>query len=392
MIPISVCVSPPVLSWVADVFNIHGHLAFASGLIAGILAPLLLVVTSGAGSYSTTEGASLPAPFFVLLMVALSSAPIPPMLDTAVLKILPDTSRYGELRIWGAIGFGSFAFATGFVIDSFGVGSNFYIYSAGIALAGISLSAAIFRHRAQQQQQQQYLHSEESDEEEMSGMGQQKGRNGSDTFIALRGMLMRPGAKQFFAVAFIYGVSHSVVNNVVPMFLTKDLDASGSIVGLALVMALCGEVPCFLASQRILTMFKEGPYSVLTLAHATMACRMVAYALAGWLRTSTLALAVQLLHGLTFSLPWAAFVLITNSIAPPGFGATIQSVLHALFVGVAGSTGAFMGSFFYSVLGSSKFFLCVAAAVSASYFFVLSKMPHNYSPQIISTTSSDFDS
>lgn len=381
VVPISTCVSPPIVSWAADIFNVHGYIAFITGLISGVLAPFLLVAASNLGIIEIVateeEEASVLAPFCVLLLVALFGAPLPPMLDTTVLKILPDKSRYGEVRIWGSIGFGLFAFMTGFVIDSFGVGSNIYIYAVGISLTGIILSVAIFRSRKMQ-------NANRYSEQDM-GQQQKSRLGGNETLAALRGLLARPSAKQLFVVIFVYGFAHSVINNMVPMFLTKDLEVSGSVIGVALVLALCGEVPCFLVSQKILTMFKNGPYSVLTISHAVMAGRMVVYALAGWFHSSTLALAVQLLHGMTFSLPWASFVLIMNSIAPPGFGTTIQSILHSLFVGVAGSAGTFVGSFLYSALGASNFFLTVATVVSLSYFFILSRIPHNYSPQIIST-------
>lgn len=371
------------MSWIADIFNVHGYITFATGLIAGILAPFLMVATTtGIENTPAATEPSLSAPFLVLLLVALSSAPMAPMLDTTTLKVLPDSSRYGEARIWGSVGYGLFAFTTGFVIDKFGVGANLYIYSVSISLAGIALSIATFRSRNARA-------APRYGEEEGTG-AQTPARRGAETVAALKEMLSKPNAKRLFLVIFVYGIAHSVINNMVPMFLTKDLESSGSVVGVALVLALCGEVPCFLASQRVLTMFKDGPYSVLTMAHAVMAGRLAAYALASKLRFSGLALVVQLLHGVTFSLPWAAFVLIVNSIAPQGFGTTVQSILHALFVGVAGSTGAFVGSFCYGVFGPTCFFSMMACVVLLSYFFVLSRMPRNYSPQIISTQ--DFDS
>lgn len=386
------------MSWLADIFNVHGYIAFATGLISGVLAPFLMAATSittiGDKAADPVEVAepSLSAPFFILLLIALSGAPIAPMLDTTTLKVLPDSSRYGEARIWGSVGYGLFAFTTGFVIDRFGVGTNFYIYAVNISLAGISLSISIFRSRGVRAPAKYGGGGggEERAVEEEDFGAQKPAHHGSETVAALKGMLSKPNAKQLFFVIFVYGIAHSVINNMVPMFLTKDLEASGSVVGVALVLALCGEVPCFLTSQRVLTMFKDGPYSVLTMAHLVMAGRLLVYALASKLRFSGLALVVQLVHGMTFSLPWASFVLIVNSIAPQGFGTTVQSILHALFVGVAGSTGAFVGSFCYSVLGSTCFFLAVACVVLLSYFFVLSRMPRNYSPQIISTQ--DFDS
>lgn len=230
-----------------------------------------------------------------------------------------------------------------------------------------------------------------ADQQQQQSQSQsQKSHSGNETIIVLKGMISKPYVKQLFVVIFIYGIAHSVINNIIMMFLTKELNPSGSTVGTALVLALCGEVPCFLVSQKILTMFKDGPYSVITIAHFIMAGRMIAYGLASWLHSSTLALAVQLLHGMTFSLPWASFVLIVNSIAPQGFGTTVQSILHSLFVGVAGSVGVFVGSFFYGVLGSTYFFFAVAIVVSLSYFCIFARIPHNYSPQIISTQ--DFDS
>jgi predicted MFS family arabinose efflux permease len=74
-------------------------------------------------------------------------------------------------------------------------------------------------------------------------------------------------------------------------------------------------------------------------------------------------LPVQLLHGLTFSLTWAAGVSYARQIAPAGMSATAQGLFSGTFFGLGGSVGALMGGILYQTVGSALMFRYVAMVI-----------------------------
>ena len=82
-------------------------------------------------------------------------------------------------------------------------------------------------------------------------------------------------------------------------------------------------------------------------------------------------LPVQLLHGLTFSLTWAAGVSYARQISPAGMSATAQGLFSGIFFGLGGSVGALMGGILYQAVGSALMFRYVAVAILAAALFFL---------------------
>jgi MFS family permease len=69
------------------------------------------------------------------------------------------------------------------------------------------------------------------------------------------------------------------------------------------------------------------------------------------IRDPRLAVAAQLFHGLSFSALWAAAVSYTGEIAPPGLGASAQSMMGAAYFGLGGAAGALTGGWLYTWVG-----------------------------------------
>ncbi len=276
--------------------------------------------------------------WLVLLVVlyALFSAPIIPLVDNTVLALLGERkAHYGRLRMWGAVGWGVAGTGTGILIARFDLRWGFYgalFFLIGCLLAAWRLPVAPTK------------------------IGQPLWQ-GIRFFVTNRAWLI------FLITIFINGVAGGVGNNFLFLYL-DELGATETLMGLTLLVATLSEIPIFFYGEYLLQWL--GARGLLLLALGATLVRMVGYALmpAVWV-----ALPINLLHGLTFSAMWIAGVSYANRAAPPGMGATAQGVLGGISMGLAGATGAMLGGYGYATVGPASTFGVAATMVAAGLIF-----------------------
>lgn len=100
---------------------------------------------------------------------------------------------------------------------------------------------------------------------------------------------------------------------------------------------------------------------------AAFVVRLVAYSTMAWWPSTTLVLAVELLHGLTFGLAWAAGAEYCRAIAPEGLEATVQSAFQSSYFGVGTGLGGLTGGLLYQQLGASSCFSVSAVVVAVGW-------------------------
>ena len=71
------------------------------------------------------------------------------------------------------------------------------------------------------------------------------------------------------------------------------------------------------------------------------------------------------LHGVTFGAAWAAGVARAAALAPPGCGASVQSVYSGVYLGLGAAAGGALGGAVHAAYGGRAVF-AVAAGVLAS--------------------------
>ncbi|MEW5309752.1 MAG: hypothetical protein WDW38_001614 [Sanguina aurantia] len=106
------------LGWsaLADRYNIH-RWVLVMNLSISTVTRLFLAFESSFGALLTTV---LVSEFF--------GASVCVMVDAAVISACPQTSDYGKVRLWGAVGWGGFSSIAGLVIDRFGINAAFLIH------------------------------------------------------------------------------------------------------------------------------------------------------------------------------------------------------------------------------------------------------------------------
>lgn len=265
-------------------------------------------------------------------------APIMPLTDTAVLTLLQnERHRYGNLRLWGAVGWGVGAPLTGWLVGrgqrlGEGVGELRWAFWVAAALLGSLWAVGYTLPR-------------------LEPTPPQKSRT-------VRG-LVSPVWLGFLLIGLTGGVCLAVSSNFLYLHMTA-LGMRASFVGLALTAATLSEVPVFFFSGRLLRRYSAR--TLLLSALTVFAARLFLYSVfaAPWP-----ILALQLLHGPSFSLLWAAGVAYADQHAPEGFRATAQGFFSAALLGWGGVVGALIGGTLYDAYGAAVMFRWVAAGTAA---------------------------
>jgi MFS transporter, PPP family, 3-phenylpropionic acid transporter len=267
---------------------------------------------------------------FAVLFVAFFSAPIIPLVDNSVMALLGSRKDlYGKQRMWGAIGWGVSAPLVGSLADRFGTGFFFLGYLIWLGLGflvvfGLPIKPVL--HRISYSQ-------------------------GIKQLIAKKEWIL------FLLTVFVSAANLSIITNYLFLFF-NDLGANRSMMGWGLSIATISEIPVLFFADRLIKKF--GAQGMLFLSLIASIIRSFGYAVSP---TPWFALGLQMLHGLTFSGMWAAGVSYASQIAPPGLGATAQSLFFSVVFGLSGIVGGFTGGVLYEVFGGVGMFLWSGSGV-----------------------------
>ena len=304
-------------------------LADATGRTRGIL----VMAALGAA----VAGAFVPsvATFWPLLALvgalAFFAAPMGSLIDASVLAVLgPRGERYGSLRSWGAVGWGLSAPLVGLVTESWGLAWAFAIFGVLMTLA-----AGVARTMPRVD----------------------RPTENRPSVAEIVRMFADVRWAPFLLAAFAGGVAMSGTSTFVYLRFA-ELGAAESLVGLAITLATVSEIPVFFATAWLLRRWRA--QHLLLFALGVFAVRLVLY---GTLSSPIGIAAVQLLHGASFALMWAAGVHLAASLAPAGRSATAQAAFGSTVGGLGAMVGALLGGALVDVYGTEGMFYALAALV-----------------------------
>lgn len=329
---------PPLMTLLGS--PIWGGLADATRKTHLLLGIAITLTITAVLAISKTASFLLLIP--LVLLYAFNNAPIIPLVDSTVMDILGDRRiLYGRQRLWGAIGWGLSAPIAGRLIEGYGLKWAFYLF------AGLMILVLL---------------------------------------VVLRLPITQPhlsgrfwdGVRQFFqdkrwglflGIVFISGIGGSSIHNFLFLHL-RHLGAGEGLMGLFLTVATLSELPVFFFSDRMLR--RWGARNLIAFSLFAFVLRAMAYA---FIPSPWVSLPVQLLHGLTFSVMWAAGSMYARQIAPEGMGATAQSLFIGTNFGLGAMSGALISGALYQTAGSAGMYFWMGAGilVAAIVFVTLTR-------------------
>jgi MFS transporter, PPP family, 3-phenylpropionic acid transporter len=270
----------------------------------------------------------------ILPIIALYSALQTPniaILDQETLSILKNPRDYSKIRVGGSFGVGVITLLTGLIVDRPGMPLTaiFYVH---IALLILLLFLILALPDSQDQQQQGKIPST---------------RDITDLFHI-------PGFALWLGIIFLFGLGDAAMINFLFLHI-RSIGGSASLMGLATVLSIAGEVAGYYLAQRVQR--RVGSRRMITLAFIFRTFWFVLIALN---RVPLLVLPIHILNGIGFALVSAGSVAYVNERAPAHIGTTAQGIRSAILIRLSGVVGSIIAGVIYQRSGSTRMYLIFA--------------------------------
>lgn len=264
------------------------------------------VLLAGAAAIGLGTVTAFVAALGVMMVFAVSVAPVVPFADAAAVSATAEEGSYGKVRLWGGVGWGLAAPLVGLGVDRAGLGLAPTVFAVGM----VSLLVIIRR---------------------MPASGARKDRS----LNVRRALAASEGWAGLLSGGFVVGVAFGTSGFL--FVLLRDLGASSLTMGLALAIAVISELTGFVAAAWV--MRRIGISGTLLLGCVAAGVRLIIYAVAP---SVGVVLAAQLLHGLTFAMPWAAGVAGAAKLSPAALSTSGQGIFSAVGLGLGPTVGVIM--------------------------------------------------
>ena len=308
----------PLWALMADAFRLHGYLLPMSMLLT---VPAAWLLTHVDGFWALAG---------IIMMYAFCLAPIVSLGDYTIMEELGEARyQYGRLRVWGAVGYGLAAWYGGYLMEYVGIQRSVLIFMTMMIL-GAFIATRLPRPRMLVT---------------------------NPFWINLRILTTDRRWYSFLGSVFLAGIGFSVINNYLILHM-RTLGAGEGLFGLSIAVAALSELPIFFFSNLIL--HRWSPRGLIGIAFGALVVRLL---LISVMHDPWIAVAIQLLHGLSFSAIWTAGVSYVSEIAPPGLGASAQSLFGATLFSLSGILGAYGGGLIYQQWGAAILFQAAAVFV-----------------------------
>jgi MFS transporter, PPP family, 3-phenylpropionic acid transporter len=349
------CCTASWLPLFADYLKDHGQSGFNIGLILSIPPAMMLVVQPFYGMVADRIGyrkvllwssllASITYAFYqydggfvylvvVTIFMAIFYNTLQPVLDSLSLRLSEQdpSFSYGTLRVAGAAGWAFTGIVVGHYIDAINTSVIFLFSSASMFLTFLfSFSLTIDNSKRFNAAPPRNL--------------KEVFNNPTLLFLLLAVVLTSAGATTIWNFYSIY---------------MKENGASASLVGYGLSFQGLCELPVFYFSAMIIR--RLGIKTTLVITILATALRLWLYSVIG---NPKLAIAIEVLHGISWSLFWVVCVECVNSLVDEDWRATGQSLLYAAYFGAGAIAGNFWTGYLYDEkIRISQIFLLNACMV-----------------------------
>lgn len=260
------------------------------------------------------------------------------VLDAYALECLGGAHRsYGRLRLWGSIGWGGGALAMGAITARYGFGPNFAVFAGTNGLLVLALGCGVPGR---------------------SGGGEAGARPSS---VALTAVLASRPLLAFLLEIFLFGAAVGVVERLLFVYVVDDLGGTPLLCGAIVFVSSLANVPVFMNGGYLLARLGEDGLTLS--AYFCYVVRVYGYTLLTP-GTRHRILALEILHGFTFATLWVAAVERARLMAPPGWGATLQTLLQTTYYSLGPGVGALVGGWIWHLKGAHFMYRAYAAAVA----------------------------
>lgn len=259
--------------------------------------------------------------FMITVFMALFYNTLQPVLDSLSLNLVKKNPgfSYGTLRIAGAAGWAVTGIINGQLIDAIDTSVIFIVSAISMLLTFIFAFAL------------------DAGKEKPQSAATQSFQNARQVFTNKVLIFL-------LVCVFLVSAGATTIWNFYSIYM-KENGASASLVGYGLSFQGLCELPLFYFSAKIIR--RLGLKTTLTITVFATAIRMLLYSM---VKHPQAAVAIELLHGISWSLFWVVCVEYVNLLVKDDWKATGQSLLYAAYFGA----GAIAGNFWTGYLSDAN--------------------------------------
>jgi MFS transporter, PPP family, 3-phenylpropionic acid transporter len=265
--------------------------------------------------------------------------PSTPLMDSLIIKSTQAAgASYGSVRMFGSIGFTTVAVSSGYLLLWFGGVENMkYMYW----LLWIVPLALLFQ------------------------LKDEKGGGPRITFSSLKLVVKNKPFLWFLFMVLILIIPHRMNDGLFTIYLSQN-GGTGALIGLAWAVAALSEVPTFALLGKFINRFNE--LAVLGIVALLYTLRWLAYA---WVSDPVGLTLLQAAHSVTFAIYWIVAIQYAVRLVPEELRTTGQSLLSAVFLGLAGIIGGMTGGWISEMWGGPAMYLfgAILTTIAAVLFF-----------------------
>lgn len=287
---------------------------------------------------------------FILItnvVMAIVSSPLYTVVDAIAVENASRFSYvYGQVRVWGAVGWSVMTFISGYILKAVGYDKMFLIYA--ILNIGLLVIVFLFPKLDKQPHERPKL---------------------TDGFKTL---MRNPIFIYFTFIGLMYQVLVAINLTYLPMYYQK-LGYPLELLGWNFAIAAVIEIPLFIIVTKIIK--RIGLFPLMAIGVATFA---VKYTLMGFAPSLPYMLGIQLLDGIGFALSISAAIEIVNLLAPERAKATAQTIFGAItgIGGLAGIIGNITGGFYYDHQGPEMMYWVMGGIAAVAALLLLAFPNH----------------
>ena len=288
---------------------------------------------------------------FVVLVGSVVKAPLTTLLDSLVIDSLEDKTRYGSLRLWGAVAFAITSFMGGAIIAIFdaqevkNLRPFLYVFSFH-ALFGIFTGITIFSITLRSRRNKAcsvsagFELTDIDTEKEGEGIADERfvdadtsctknslksvtcakveSERESVSLSVWRVLTKDPSVAIFLSIVLFSGLGSGVIDAFLFLRL-KELGGSGIVMGVSRAITCIAEVPCFQVAGILQK--RLGTWRLLAVTQFAFVIRFTYYS---FLKEPWAVLPCEVLHGFTFAVMWSTACTYADEIAPSQVHSTVQ--------------------------------------------------------------------
>ena len=287
--------APTLWGWLADRLGVRTPIVWLSAVLSMVGFAGFLVSDAYAGLFVS-----------MALLAFFWSAALPLVEALTFAHLEGQASRYGNIRVWGSVGFIVAVLGLGYLLDDLPVRTVLWV---SLAMLGGILFCALAIPEARR-------------------------APAPETPVALGQILRRPEVRAVLAACFFMSAAHGALY----VFYSLHLVAHGyskSVVGWMWTLGVVAEIVVFMAMPQLLRAFSLRAIMAFSFVAAVLRFVLIGWG-ADWL---VVLLFAQLLHGATFGSNHAAAVAAVNG----WFGSRHQARGQALYGSISFGAGGMIG-------------------------------------------------